>query len=263
MDRTAAIRDGARFGDPGAFSDGISRARLRGQNEHRRWSRWDHPPMPTTCEACGGRCDQIPAGGTVLRCPHCMHARPFVRPPLLVVVGPMGVGKSTICSRLAGTLPGAVLLDADIFGYQHVKVVGGDPDYTAFWRWMIEVAHEIAQNNLVVTYFSVMLPEQILANVDALEYFDSVQFLYLQASDRVLRERIARQAGTIASGVDIDAYLDDRTREWSTFNGVLDRAATSTPATTVIDATRSAGEVEQDVREWISTHLDGLSPAAP
>lgn len=201
----------------------------------------------------------MPAVGAELTCPHCMHVQPFVRPPLLIVVGPMGAGKSTICSRLAGTLPGAALIDADIFGYQHVKVVGGDPDYTAFWRWMIGVAHEIAQNSLVVTYFSVMLPEQILANAEALEYFDSVHFLYLHAPDHVLRERIARQAGTLATRVDIQAYVDERSRAWDTFNTVLEKAAMSTPHTKVVDATRPTIDVERDVREWINTHLDSYT----
>ena len=185
-----------------------------------------------------------------------MHGKSFVRPPLLVVVGPMGVGKSTICSRLAGTIPGALLLDADILGAEHLKVARPEPDYTAFWRWMIKVAHEIAENAVVVTYFSVMLPEQILANTRELEYFDSVHFLYLKAPSDVLRGRIARQAGTIASTVDIEAYLDERTTEWNVFNGVLDDAAMSAPQTTVVDATRPTSDVEHEVRAWIDTHLD-------
>lgn len=204
----------------------------------------------------------MPAARGVLMCPHCSKARPFARPPLLVVVGPIGVGKSTVCSRLAGTLPGAVLLDADTFGAQHVKVVGSEPDYTAYWRWMLEVAHEIAQNNVVVTYFSVMLPEQILANLDALEYFDSIRFLYLKAPHQVLRERILRQAGTMAASVDIESYLDERTREWNAFNAVLDEAAFATPNTIVVDATRPASEVEHEVRAWISRHLDAVSTPA-
>jgi hypothetical protein len=32
---------------------------------------------------------------------------------------------------------------------------------------------ELAQNNVVVAYFSTMLPEQVLANSDVLSYFDS------------------------------------------------------------------------------------------
>jgi hypothetical protein len=81
--------------------------------------------VPFTCEVCGRRCvfpDLIPAVGDVLRCPHCADERPFVRPPLLVVAGTAGIGKSTLCARLAGTIPEAVLLDADIVAADLVSV---------------------------------------------------------------------------------------------------------------------------------------------
>ena len=172
------------------------------------------------------------------------------------------MGKSTICRRLAGTVPGAVLLDADIFGYQHVNVAADEPDLAAFWRWLAEVAHEIAQNNLVVTYFSVMLREQLLENAQTLEYFASVHFLYLTAPPHVLRERIVRQAGTIGSPVDINAYVDERTTEWNAFNGRLHEAAAITPNTTAVDATRPASEVEREVRDWINSHLGRASVGA-
>lgn len=84
--------------------------------------------VPFTCEACGGPTELMPAVGGVLRCPHCVEERQFVRPPLLVVTGPAGVGKSTVCARLAGTIPGAALLDADILGEHHVSVVSPNPD---------------------------------------------------------------------------------------------------------------------------------------
>src|SRR6266480_2545861 len=112
--------------------------------------------MPFTCEACGRRSafpGLIPAVGDVLRCPRC--------------------------ARLAGTIRGAVLLDADVFAEDLVSVVPPNQDYPAFWRSMMRLAHELAQNNVVVVYFSTMLPEQLLANTDALNYFESVHFLCL------------------------------------------------------------------------------------
>ena len=130
--------------------------------------------MPFTCEVCGRRSvfpDLIPAVGDVLRCPHCAGERPFVRPPLLVVTGAAGVGKSTLCARLAGTVPGAVLLDADIVAEDLISVVPPNQDYPAFWRSMMRLAHELAQNDVVVVYFSTMMPEQVLGNRDVLGQF--------------------------------------------------------------------------------------------
>ena len=138
----------------------------------------------------------IPAVGDVLRCPRCADERPFVKPPLLVVTATVGVGKSTLCARLAGTIPGAILLDADIHAEDLISVVPPNEDYPAFWRSMMRLAHELAQNNVVVVYFSTMLPAQVLANRDALGYFESVHFLCLTCPPDVLRARLARRVGS-------------------------------------------------------------------
>ena len=201
------------------------------------------------CEVCGGRSDLIPAVGDVLRCPHCADERRFVRPPLLVVTGTAGVGKSTLCARLAGTVHGAVILDADIHAEDLVSVASPDHDYQAFWRSMMRLAHEIAQNDVAVVYFGVMLPQQVLANSDVLSYFDSARFLCLICQPEVLRARLTSRVkdGMITGGVEM----------WVDFNGALVKAAIQTPTATVVDAGRTVDEVEHDVRHWINTHLPG------
>ena len=189
----------------------------------------------------------IPALGEVLRCPHCTDERPFVRPPLLVVTGTVGIGKSTLCARLAGTIPGAVVLDADIFAEDLISVVPPNQDYPAFWRSMMRLAHELAQNNVVVVYFSTMLPEQVLANGDVLSYFDAVHFLCLTCSPDVLRARLARRDGTDAATARVGVWLD--------FDSKLMAAARRLPTATVVDADRTLDQVEDDVRRWINTQL--------
>ena len=89
----------------------------------------------------------------------------------------------------------AVLLDTDIHAEDLVGVVPPNQDYAAFWRSMLRLAHEIAQNDLVVVCFSVMLPEQLLANRELLGYFKSVHYLCLSCPPDVLRQRLDRQAG--------------------------------------------------------------------
>jgi hypothetical protein len=85
---------------------------------------------------------------------------------------PAGIAKSPLCARLAGTIPDAVLLDADIYALDLVSVVPPNQDYPGFWRSMMRLALELAQNNVVVVYFSVMLPEQILTNSALFSYFE-------------------------------------------------------------------------------------------
>jgi predicted ABC-type ATPase len=211
--------------------------------------------VPFTCDACGAGRDltQVPAHGPVLRCPRCGDERPFVRPPLLIVTGTPGSGKSTICARLAGRVPGAVLLDADVFADQIVSVVAPNEDYPAFWRSMARVAHEISQNNLAVVFFSGMLPQQLLANTEVLEYFESVSFLCLSCDAEVLRTRFMRRAGSEVEAQRLEAAVD----RWGRFNDALMDAVSSVDDMDVVDATRSVDEVEGDVRAWI---LDRLQP---
>lgn len=211
--------------------------------------------MPFTCEVCGRRSifpELIPAVGDVLRCPHCGDGRPFVRPPLLVVTGTVGIGKSTLCARLAGTITGAVLLDADVLAADLISVISPNEDYPAFWRSMMRLAHELAQNRVVVVYFSTMLPEQVLANHDVLSYFDSVHFLCLTCAPDVLRARLASRDGSGAATA--------RAQVWIDFNIALVKAASGVPTATVVDAGRAMDDVEGDVRRWINTRIPHAVP---
>ena len=183
----------------------------------------------------------------MLRCPHCACERPFLRAPLLVVTGTAGIGKSTLCARLSGTIAGVVLLDADIFAEDFVSVVSPNKDYPEYWRSMIRLAHELSQNNVVVVYLSTMLPEQLLANTDVLGYFDSVHFLCLTCPPGVLVGRLARRDGTEAAAA--------RAERWLQFDRALLAAASETLAATVVDAGRTVDEVEKDVRAWINAVL--------
>jgi 2-phosphoglycerate kinase len=212
-------------------------------------------PVPFTCEACGAGSDliQIPAHGTVLRCPYCGHKRPFFRPPLLVVTGTSGVGKSTICIRLAGKIRAAVLLDCDVFASDMASVA--NEDYAAFWRSMGRLAHELSQNKLAVVLFSVMLPQQLLANTDVVDYFEVVSFLCLTCDADVLRARFAQRLGDGSESRRIEAAVD----QWSQFNDALMDASRSINDVHTIDASRSIDEVERDVRDWILARLHGYS----
>jgi predicted kinase len=187
---------------------------------------------------------------------HCADERPFVRPPLLVVTGAAGVGKSTLCARLAGTIPGAVLVDADIFAADLISVVPPNQDYVAFWGSMMRLAHELAQNNVVVVYFSTMLPEQLLANTDGLNYFDSAHFLCLTCPPDVLRARLTRREG---AGATAHIKVSSRIKVWRDFNDALVRAASEIPTATVVDAGRTTDEVEHDVRDWISVRASAMT----
>ena len=111
---------------------------------------------------------------------------------------------------------------------------------------MMQLAHELAQNNVTVAYFSTMLPEQVLDNRDVLGYFASAQFLCLTCPPDELGERLVRREGAAARSR-LDAWVD--------FDAALRAAANELSAATVIDAGRPVEEVEHDTRRWISDHL--------
>ena len=92
-----------------------------------------------------------------------------------------------------------------------------------------------------------MLPEQLLANSDALRYFDSVHFLCLTCPPDVLHARISRRDGADVARSRVELWLD--------FDSKLRRGGREIPTATVVDAGRGLDEVEHDVRHWINTHL--------
>ena len=121
-------------------------------------------------------------------------------------------------------------------------------------RWP-RFAHEISQNNLAVVFFSGMLPQQLLANTDVLDYFEPISFLCLRCDGEVLRTRFMRRGDSGSDTQRIEAAVD----QWSRFNDVLMDAANSSNDVHAIDATRSVGEVEIDVREWVLARLKSWS----
>jgi predicted kinase len=173
----------------------------------------------------------------------------------LVVTGTAGVGKSTPCARLAGAVRGAVCLDVDIFANEMVSVAAPNQDYDAFWRSMMRLAHELAQNGVVVVYFSTMLPEQVLANVDDLAYFDSVHFFCLTCPEQTLRARLLRRDGADPTS--------GRFQVWVDFDAALTAAARETKTALTVDASRAVDDLEQDVRGWVETHVRRFNPLIP
>ena len=64
-----------------------------------------------------------------------------------------------------------------------------------------------------------------------------------------------RRVGVWTDTQTIEAAVD----RWSRFNVVLKDAANATDDVHVIDATRTVGEVESDVRAWIVARLQRCS----
>ena len=150
--------------------------------------------------------------------------------PLLLVVGAAGAGKSTLVEALAGTIDGALVLDADMFADDLVTVVSPCHDYPEHWRALARYAFEIGRNGVTVVYCGVMLPEQLLAHAEEMEWFDGVHFLVLVCDDAELRDRVMARPAKERPKDAIEMHLE--------FNRRFRDEDTRTPYTTVINASR-------------------------
>ncbi len=181
-----------------------------------------------------------------------MRRRTLLRPaPASRSCGTIGCREVDHLRSARREIPGAVLIDADVFTDDMVSLVTPVKDHPAFWRFLAKVADEISQNDLVVVYFSVMLPGQLLANADVVDYFESVSFLCLTCDAGVLRQRLTRRVGAWTDTQTIDEAVD----RWHRFNEALVDAAGRTEDALMIDASRSVSEVEPDVRDRVLTRL--------
>jgi len=123
--------------------------------------------------------------------------------------------------------------------------VSPNHDYPAFWRYLMRLAHEIAQNGCTVAYFGVALPEQILANTDMVQYFEAVHILGLVCREGDLRARIVGRPGGEAAAARLDVHLE--------INRRIAESASTTPNMALVDASRAIDDVELDIRRWIAS----------
>jgi hypothetical protein len=115
---------------------------------------------------------------------------------------------------------------------------------------MLRLAHELAQNRIVVVFFSPLLPEQLLANTEALNYFRSIHFLCLTCSPDTLSARIGHR-----EGIDANFGADSPWARWSEFQRRVENSALETPTATLLDASGTMDHVEAEVRNWINALL--------
>jgi hypothetical protein len=142
------------------------------------------------------------AGDPRIVCPACGRERSFVRPPLCIVTGAAGTGKTTIRRRLAETVP-AVLLEDDAVADDALDF----DSEAAFNEYVLQLCAEVAQSGVPPVLFTTGMgvPE----NVEGLtnrRYFGESHYLALVADEAVqtrrLRERPGWEGGDYWADVD-------------------------------------------------------------
>lgn len=206
--------------------------------------------MFNVCPQCGAhRADKtIDSSGPYAICPDCGYRQPFLRPPLLIVSGASGTGKSTLALALLGTLPQVVILDSDILWRPEFNTP--EDNYRAFFETWLRMAKNIAQSGRPVLLFGAGMgvPTNIEPCVER-RYFSTVAYLALVCDDAVLTERLrARPAWRQSSH---SAFLEEQRR----FNRWFLTVA-GTPPITLVDTTHAAvPDTARRVTAWVHAIL--------
>ena len=235
--------------------------------------------MMNVCADCGlYRADKTvtgparPAGGSLpaghahassdasyalAECPHCGHAQPFQRLPLMLIGGASATGKSTILRELTGRFSAAVLLDADLLWLEEFEKP--EHGHRRFFETWLRLAKNIGQSGRPVALCGAGLavPQNVEPCVER-RYFSRVHYLALSCAEEELRRRLeARPAWRNSSH-------PDRLQEQLDINRWLrEEGPHQIPALTLRDTTDTPVAISaRAVSEWMERIIAAEMPRA-
>lgn len=204
--------------------------------------------MMNVCYNCGEyRPDKtIDPAGPYAMCPRCGFKHPFLRPPLLVVGGASGTGKSTVCRALPGTIGEVVLLEGDILWRPEFNKP--EEQYREFFETWLRLCKSIAHSGRPVVIFNAGMgvPENLEGRVER-RYFSEVYYLAPVCEDDVLTHRLRGRPRWRKSGT--PEFVEQQV----TFNRWFKKQGRQPePAIDLIDTTdASVEETAEQVAYWI------------
>jgi energy-coupling factor transporter ATP-binding protein EcfA2 len=207
--------------------------------------------MPLVCPHCGAYALSNPDHRPdATRCAACETVTPANIPPLFVVTGASGSGKTTIIPALRPLLPDCIVFDKDL--------LWGRPESDQFTNNWLRIAYSVAQGGR----YSVLCGTTMPWDVDACEdrtLVGPVHYLNLHCNDMVREERLRARPGWRGAGT--DAFVD----EHITFaHWLVDNAATAytPPIVTVDTSDRPVADAAAEVAAWVQRILaEQVAPA--
>ena len=178
-------------------------------------------------------------------CPECGYERSFVQPPLCIITGAAGTGKTTIRRALAGEVE-AVLLEDDCIWDQACDF----DSETEFNEYVLRLCCDVAQSKIPVVLFTTGLgvPETVEALVNR-RYFGESHYLALVCDDDIQAERLRARPGWEGSDywADVEKQLE--------FNNWFKENASEEDIRLLNTTDRTVDETVIEVGDWLSKHL--------
>lgn len=207
--------------------------------------------MFNVCYHCGAyRADKtVDSAGPWAICPECGHRHPFRLLPLLMICGASGTGKSTVCQALVGTVPEALILDADILWRPEFNTPADN--YRAFFETWLRVVKNLNQEGRPVALFCAGgVPANVEPCVER-RYVGSIQYLALTCDAEEQTSRLLARPAWRGSAE--PAFLAQH-REYNRW--LREEGPRGRPPITPLDTTHATvDETAATVAAWIRQGL--------
>ena len=188
----------------------------------------------------------VPSGTSLVVCLECGGERSFVRPPLCIVTGAAGTGKTTIRRTLAGEVD-AVFLEDDGIADQACEF----ESEAAFNDYVLRLCRDVAQSEVQPVLFTTGMgvPDNV-ENLVNRRYFAESHYLALVCEDEVQADRLHARPGWKDGG-----YWADVERQVE-FNNWFKEHATEEGIQLLDTTDASVDETATAVSDWLSERLD-------
>ena len=192
----------------------------------------------------------------VLVCDLCGAVTPFrLLPPLLLLTGASGAGRTTLYRHLLGRISEAILIDADLLWSVNPAHDNATSGYRQFRALVVHLAERLAANAQPVLLEGTCTLDQY-ETLGERWYFSNTAYLAVVCDDETLRRRLEARPDWRRSRQDLEPMirLDQAFRD-QRFD----------PPIAVLDTTASSiEECAVDLHDWIRVQVaDWLSTEQP
>ncbi len=207
--------------------------------------------MFNVCPNCGDyRVDKAIAPEGYAICPSCLFRHKFIRLPLFILTGASGVGKSTVCLKLAAEMKDVVVMESDILWRPEFNQP--ETNYRDYRETWLRMCKNISQAGRPVVLCGVGLPNQFEQCIER-RYFSELHYLALTCDAQILVSRLRNRP--VWRGTHNDECINKQVafNRW-----LLDNAQNTEPPMTLLDTSEiTVDDTVARVEQWVRSFLNG------